>query len=756
MPPHKQAAMLKPDVPVPPPKASGTSQSLDSAVQAKAENSLHADFSGVRVHHGDGVAESYQAKAVTMGSDIHVAAQASPTDVELMGHELAHVIQQGSAGPSVQAKQTKKDTAQADSDTAQTKKDTAQADSDTAQTKRNTAQADSDTAQTKKNTAQTKKNTAQTKKDTAQAKKETVQAKRDTAQAKGDRVQAKEEGAKHTGAVQAKDSGGPPARRHEVEADKAGAAVAQGQEYAVETSVTSAGVSPQAYDWHSFFSGVESNVARAVLEVGRLVPGYGMYAGAVADGIEMGQYLETLRKVQGAGPIEALIIARTLVNGLNNIIGHVQYVDQLVQDGITVAVVTVEFTPLTAGISEVLDIVQSVLSGVTIGIDISVALEAQKLAANFPTESAEYADLMNIRNNFICNAVADTIGALVNIFDLCTGGFSNAETLRTFFLGAKGGAKAAKEFAKAADAFILQNLTIWFGGLGASSEGREYTGPISRKAVQTADEPASPTEVVLPEGAAQVGEELSIVQEVYGIGQTIVDGISGTIDAAREGIQSMIMEVTEGEEPFTWLKNKLAEGVQQFSEELAGFARFQELIQQAKEANEGAKEGMDSAKNTILGLTLPNIPDPQPSDYGDSWLANAAEWVSDTAQNAAASTMQWVRDQLQQAIDFAKTTIIAALDEVLGMVDSVLEWLEDYGAMLDEMIAEASAKVEEFSQAIAQAEGFGDIFGVLIDAITEAISPHEEEIDFEGLSALWSQLGSTLADAFSQLSGYGQ
>src|SRR5690606_27866327 len=53
-----------------------------------------ADFSNVRIHHGDGQAEAMGAEAMAHGDDLHVAAHRSPDDKELIGHELAHVVQQ--------------------------------------------------------------------------------------------------------------------------------------------------------------------------------------------------------------------------------------------------------------------------------------------------------------------------------------------------------------------------------------------------------------------------------------------------------------------------------------------------------------------------------------------------------------------------------------------------------------------------------------------------------------------------------------
>jgi uncharacterized protein DUF4157 len=89
--------------------ARGSGQALDGGIRGKLEGAFGADFSGVRVHtdsQSDGLNKSIQAKAFTTGSDIFFSKGAydpgSQSGQELLGHELTHVVQQGSA---VQKKQ---------------------------------------------------------------------------------------------------------------------------------------------------------------------------------------------------------------------------------------------------------------------------------------------------------------------------------------------------------------------------------------------------------------------------------------------------------------------------------------------------------------------------------------------------------------------------------------------------------------------------------------------------------------------------
>ncbi|MCG8416584.1 MAG: DUF4157 domain-containing protein [Proteobacteria bacterium] len=92
---RKQKDGLEGDLSVPQPSGSGAE--LGEDVRADMETAFGADFSAVRIHEGP-QAESLGALAYTQGSDIHFQpGQYNPHSAhgrELLGHELAHVVQQ--------------------------------------------------------------------------------------------------------------------------------------------------------------------------------------------------------------------------------------------------------------------------------------------------------------------------------------------------------------------------------------------------------------------------------------------------------------------------------------------------------------------------------------------------------------------------------------------------------------------------------------------------------------------------------------
>ncbi len=87
-----------------------TKTQLPDMVQAKMETSMGADFSDVSIHKDSEKASSMGALAYAQGSDVHFApGQFKPdsqSGQELIGHELAHVVQQrqGRVSPTTQMK----------------------------------------------------------------------------------------------------------------------------------------------------------------------------------------------------------------------------------------------------------------------------------------------------------------------------------------------------------------------------------------------------------------------------------------------------------------------------------------------------------------------------------------------------------------------------------------------------------------------------------------------------------------------------
>lgn len=81
-------------------------QPLPAPTRTFMEKQFAFDFSKVRIHHDSEAhadADNLGARAFTYGSHIYLGAEAQLTDQRLLAHELTHVVQQGAAGPQIQA-----------------------------------------------------------------------------------------------------------------------------------------------------------------------------------------------------------------------------------------------------------------------------------------------------------------------------------------------------------------------------------------------------------------------------------------------------------------------------------------------------------------------------------------------------------------------------------------------------------------------------------------------------------------------------
>ena len=79
-------------VKVPPRQSSGAGKPLPADLREAAEKAFEHDFSKVRIHEDASVKE-IGAKAYVSGHDI-VFAPGAASDLKLLAHELAHVVQQ--------------------------------------------------------------------------------------------------------------------------------------------------------------------------------------------------------------------------------------------------------------------------------------------------------------------------------------------------------------------------------------------------------------------------------------------------------------------------------------------------------------------------------------------------------------------------------------------------------------------------------------------------------------------------------------
>ena len=211
-----------------------------------------------------------------------------------------------------------------------------------------------------------------------------------------------------------------------------------------------------------------------MLEIGRLVPGWGLLAGLGADSINFAQDLQSIPNSENADLATALIVFRNFVNIANNGIGHILYVDQLIQDGLAGSVVGAEFTPLTAAANEVLSSLKVGLDSVQMGTDIIVEVEAIYESNHAPT-SDEAEKWKQLADGYAANILGDIVNLTLDVISLSSAGAANTAPVEE----AKLPLTLAGAFMEKAAPNIIGALNgvigVWLGNL-ATGARHAYVG----------------------------------------------------------------------------------------------------------------------------------------------------------------------------------------------------------------------------------------------------------------------------------------
>ena len=176
-------------------------------------------------------------------------------------------------------------------------------------------------------------------------------------------------------------------------------------------------------DWSQILSDYGPPV-RTVLEVGRMIPGWGLLAGLGADALNFQSDIASIPNSKNADLATGLIVFRNFLNIGNNAVGHILYVDQLIQDGIAGSVVGSELCLLTAAANEVLSVVKVGLDEVQMGTDIVIEVEALYESSHAPT-SQEAEQWKQLADGYAANLVGDVVNITLDVISLASLGASN-------------------------------------------------------------------------------------------------------------------------------------------------------------------------------------------------------------------------------------------------------------------------------------------------------------------------------------------
>ncbi len=488
-------------------------------------------------------------------------------------------------------------------------------------------------------------------------------------------------------------------------------------------------------DWNQMLSDFGPPV-RTVLEVGRLIPGWGLVAGFASDSINFASDLASVPNSQNAAFAEGLIVFRSVVNIGNNALGHLIYVDQLIQDGLAGSVVAAEFTALTASINEVLAGVKVVLDEVLMGTDIVVEVEALYEAGHAPN-SAEAEQWKSLADGYAANILGDVVNTVLDVISLASAGAANTGPVQQ----ARQPLTLAGAFVKNAAPTIIGGvnnvLNVWLGGF--LTTGRHaYTG--------------SPTDlrdqaIHLDIAGGFVDVEALQARTTYDGVNLVIDAFEAYADDQIEQVNTVVEALSGGTSAFQLIRDAVRTALDDMQAKLTMVQQLGASATNAKANAKSISAGCDSALATIDALVMPDVRLPS-VDLGEGVLAEAASAVANTAAEAANAALSLALSGVSAALDTAKESVRSPILSVKGQAESLGEWLGILATQSSAMVESLNQQIATFNEGLGHCANVEQVINLIISQVSDLTGM--PKVTVQELRDDWASVGPYI-DQFAAL-----
>ncbi|HEY5496418.1 MAG TPA: hypothetical protein VIK16_07125, partial [Candidatus Limnocylindrales bacterium] len=554
------------------------------------------------------------------------------------------------------------------------------------------------------------------------------------------------------------------------------------------SGVTDPTTAKTGIDWNQMLSDF-GPPARTILEVGRLIPGWGLVAGLASDSLSFASDLNSIPTSKNARFATDLLIFRNIVNILNNGLGHVLYVNQLIQDGLAGSVVGAEFTPLTAAANEVLSGVKVALDEVQLGTDVIVEVEAQ-YQANHAPDSTEAEAWKALADNYAANILGDVVNTILDLISLSSAGAANTAPVEE----AKLPLTLAGAFLEHAAPNIISAINnvvgVWLGarvtaerhaatgtpataGAGASPSAGAAGGPGGPAPAPGAAGPgsgskvqrimgASPGDTSGPGGrAARLQAQAAIFDVAGGFvdieapqARATYDGMNlviGAFEAYAEDqvaqIDAVVGALSGGKSAFQVIRDAVKAGLDDMNAKLGMAQQLGETATNAKANAASISAACTSVLAGIDGLVMPSVRIPS-VDLGDGVLADAAAAVANTAAEAANVALELAISGVSAALDTAKDAIRSPILDLKSHADSLGEWLAILATKCTEMVATLHTHIASFSEGLGHCNNVEDVINLIIGQVSDMTGM--PRVTVQDLRDTWDSVGPYI-DQFAAL-----
>ena len=775
------------------------STGLPLAVQAKMEGAMDADFSNVNIHKDSQSASEVGALAYAQGNEVHFApGQYNPESSagqELIGHELAHVVQQrqGRVQPTTQAKglpvnDDKGLEAEADEmgrNAVQMKVETIQLFGNDRSTEGMHQDIYGDGnhhpshALGSDSTAGAGTSTPTPGTQGAASPVVTPPPAPPPPPAPAP-PPAAHAGSGHSGhgprgtvtigeptlvsGPRGSGSGAtPPPPTSSTTATPVPASTPDANPAATSARTPTAAAPTTSVDWGKFWDDNKYSILRTGLELGRLIPAYGLIAGLGADALETASDLETAAPAHDEF-LNLLIGVRAPVVAVNNILGHLIYVEELTQDAATASVVAAEADLVLVPLGEALSSTRLGLLTVQTVIDASVLARSTMQMNRLPSTSPEYAAYRNTFAGYDSNLIMDGVELILTGLDMGSGGFANGSVMGRMARAAEAVFKNKNLFLRLGANFVKTVVGIWGGtGIGSllpalppAAGGATGTPAAPASAAPAATPAATPTQrkMDMIQGVLQKSPnsgadlegvsrnlaadvllmELSALQNSYHIGSTIVNMAADQADRMMGQVNGVSQAIT-GQDAVPALRDGINRGLTYLDQQLQGVLETQPFITSAREKSLEITGFLNTAQASIDSIQIPRMPQSQ-SDY-----------IPDAVEALAAQGLNAMISRLQNMINQVKAEAHEKIDSLKTKADEIAEFLQTLIGILQQQIEFIRGKIAELTEALSRINSLEDINNLILGEISSILGI-DPPLTAAAIREGWAEFNGEIEHAF--------
>jgi hypothetical protein len=501
-------------------------------------------------------------------------------------------------------------------------------------------------------------------------------------------------------------------------------------------------------DWDSVWAFVDEyglDILRTGFEVGRLVPAIGLWSGLAADSIGWWGEFRSQLDISVEGDDNWLFLAttiRNILNIVNNGVGAILYVDQVIQDGAAATIVGAELVPLTLALNEIGSGGKVVLDfGLTmLDAGIGAWARADALSARNPKDAEIFKSLWT---SYAANFLGDVFTIVVDSLGFLSGGASQSGAVGQATQTVEGIAHVGIRMSDVILSLIGSMWNVWGGratGPTASSAGTG--GTMARSPVDGAN------------GRASAGDPTAAdIAELEAVGRCVSRGdeIMGTVSAFLGERMADAQQVADviaggGQAAFMTLRDSMVRALDEARTRIDGLREAEALTRTASENSEQFQTAIESLIGMVDALTMPDITIPTDVDIGDNPVADAVEGVAGAVAGAADTGLQAALDSIRNAMESAKAEVRQPLQDLLVKSAEVGEFLALVTEGLRMQLADAEQFMAEAASSIAGVDSLPEMLEALLGEALE-LAGLPEGTTFGDVVATWASVGPQVAEA---------